>query len=227
MHLFINTLEDMFKEMANASVAAGQKAYMRNQFDYYGVKTPERRQIQKELFKKELLPSKHELAELVRTLWELPEREHQYAAQELARKYVRQLEEDDILLYEHMILHKSWWDTVDFIAVNLVGQYFKKYPLKRATYSAKWLASGNIWLQRTALLFQLKYKASLDTQLLGDIIQKLLGSGEFFINKAIGWVLREYSKTNAPWVLQFAGTTALHPLSKKEALRLLSNDRTI
>ena len=207
--------------MANTSVAAGQKAYMRNQFDYYGVKTPGRRQIQKELFKKELLPPKHELSELVRALWELPERENQYTGQELAKKYLRQIEEDDIVLYEHMILHKSWWDTVDFIAANLVGAYFKAFPHKRDGITQKWMKSNNIWLQRSCLLFQLKYKEALDTVFLEKTISSLLGSEEFFINKAIGWVLREYSKTNKDWVIQFVANTFLNSLSKREALRLI------
>ncbi len=216
----------MFKEMANASVAAGQKAYMRNQFEFYGLKTPVRRALQKQLFQKERLPPKDEVVGIVKTLWRHPQRECHYLAQELLTKYLNNLEEQDIALYEFMITHNSWWDTVDFIAANLVGRYFRKFPSKRDAHVTKWLASGNIWLQRTALLFQLKYKESLDTTLLSDSIEKLLGSREFFINKAIGWILREYSKTNGPWVLQFAGTTALQPLSKKEALRLLSGDRT-
>ena len=207
--------------MANTSVAAGQKAYMRNQFDYYGVKTPGRRQIQKELFKKELLPPKHKLSELVRTLWELPEREHQYVAQELARKYSKNIEENDILLYEYMITHKSWWDTVDFIAATLVGAYFKTFPHKRNDITNRWMSSNNIWLQRSTLLFQLKFKETLDTEFLAKTINSLSGSQEFFINKAIGWVLREYSKTNQAWVLQFVAKTSLHPLSKREAIRLI------
>ena len=85
----------------------------------------------------------------------------------------------------------------------------------------KWLESGNIWLQRSALLFQLKYKEDIDTQILSSIINYLLGSKEFFINKAIGWILREYSRTNPSWVVGFVERTALNPLSKKEALRLL------
>jgi 3-methyladenine DNA glycosylase AlkD len=215
----------MFKEMANASVAAGQKAYMRNQFEFYGLKTPVRRALQKQLFQKERLPPKDEVAGIVKTLWGHPQRECHYLAQELLKKYLNNLEEQDIALYEFMITHNSWWDTVDFIAVNLVGRYFRKFPSKRDAHVTKWLASGNIWLQRTALLFQLKYKESLDTTLLSDSIEKLLGSGEFFINKAIGWILREYSKTNAAWVIQFVNSTPLHSLSRKEALRLMKPDR--
>jgi 3-methyladenine DNA glycosylase AlkD len=194
---------------------------MRNQFEFYGVKTPVRRGIQRELFKKDVLPPKHDLHKLVTSLWNLPERENQYVAQELARKYVRNMEEEDILLYEYMITHKSWWDTVDFIAAVLVGSYFKAFPHKREDVTKKWMSSNNIWLHRSTLLFQLKYKETLDTEFLARTINNLLGSEEFFINKAIGWVLREYSKTNKDWVLKFVAITPLHSLSKREALRLI------
>ena len=64
-------------------------------------------------------------------------------------------------------------------------------------------------------------KDKLDQDLLSHTIHHLLGSNEFFINKAIGWVLREYSRTNPTWVIDFVSSTNLHSLSKKEALRLL------
>jgi 3-methyladenine DNA glycosylase AlkD len=79
--------------------------------------------------------------------------------------------------------------------------------------------SGNMWLQRTALLFQLKYKKATDVNLLSDYILRLQGSKEFFINKAIGWILREYSKTDPDWVIQFVQNNNLANLSRREALK--------
>ncbi len=64
-------------------------------------------------------------------------------------------------------------------------------------------------------------KGETDTKLLKDVIVSLLGSKEFFINKAIGWVLRDYSKTNSKWVKEFVESTPLHPLSEREALKLM------
>lgn len=104
-----------------------------------------------------------------------------------------------------------------------MGEYFKVYKEERYHRVNQWLASENIWLQRCAVdvLFQLKYKKDLDTELLSYVITHLLGSKEFFINKAIGWALREYSKTNLKWVIDFVSKTKLSPLSKREALRLI------
>lgn len=221
MTTFIKTLEIELAQHANPKIGLEQKAYMRNQYEFYGIKATERREIQKPFFIKEFLPEKEELDNIVKSLWEKPQRDYQYFSQELAFKYVKQLAKKDIELFEYMVTHKSWWDTVDFIAANLMGEYFKKFPEQRAAYVTKWIESNNIWLQRSALLFQLKYKENLDTVLLGSVINSLLESKEFFINKAIGWILREYSKTNPKWVKEFASKTALSNLSKKEALRLI------
>jgi len=218
---YINALESEFERNANATIALEQKAYMRNQFDYYGIKAPQRRLVQKPFLVKQYLPPKQDLAKIVKGLWKKPQRDFQHFAQELTFKYVRQYHTSDIGLLEHMVTHKSWWDTVDYISVKLIGRYFKMYPERRDHQIKVWMESENIWLQRSCLLFQLKYKQDLDKELLNSVILPLLGSKEFFINKAIGWVLREYSKTNSAWVIQYVDKTALAGLSQREALRLI------
>ena len=218
---FVETLEAEFVRHADKKIAIGQKAYMRNQFEFYGIASPVRKQIQKPFLAKKYLPAKRDLDQIVTLLWNKPQREFQHFAQEFAFKYARQFDEADIFLFEFMVENKSWWDTVDYIANRLMGAYFKIYPENRQAFVRKWISSNNIWLQRSALLFQLKYKSELDQKLLRTTITQLLGSKEFFINKAIGWVLREYSRTNPAWVQRFADETELHPLSRREALRLM------
>lgn len=220
---YIEALEAEFERNANPELAQEQRAYLRNRFVHYGLKTPIRREIQKPFLLKSYLPEKQVMLEIARTLWDRPEREFHYFAQELIFKYHRQFEPADMEHFEYMITHQSWWDTVDFIATKPVGTFFKMYPDLIQTYTDKWLKSGNMWLQRTALLFQLKNKDKTDAQLLGRCIEYLIPSEEFFINKAIGWTLREYSKTNPDWVLDFVENHALSVLSKKEALRLIFN----
>ena len=221
--LFITELKKVFEEQANPVNAAGQKAYMKNHFDFLGLSSPVRRDLQKPFLVKKYLPGKEEMMAIVRQLWQEPYREYQYFAQEFAYKYLDQIQSGDISLYEYMITHKSWWDTVDFIAPKLAASYFNTFPTQRKKVINKWLESDNIWLQRSAVLFQLKYKEETDTKLLAYIIQALLGSDEFFINKAMGWVLREYGKTNPRWVLNFVeNTPELNKLSKREALRLIN-----
>ncbi len=221
MQTFTKTLIQQFQQNANPKNAVSQAKYMKNRFEFFGLTAPERRELQKPFLVQKHLPPKHEMETIVRILWKQPQRELHYFAQEFARKYIKQIESKDIELFEFLILNNSWWDSVDFIAPNLVGAFFKKFPEQRAVYIEKWLNSNNIWLQRTCLLFQLKYKKALDVAVLESTINKLLGTKEFFINKAIGWVLREYGKTNPKWVLEFANKTDLSNLSRREALRLI------
>ncbi len=221
MKEFVSKIEKEFGKRGDPKVAAWQKAYLRNQFEFFGLSSKQRREIQKPFLAKNSLPAKSELAEIVNTLWQKPQRDFQYLAQEMAFKYAPKFTKNDIALFEYMVINKSWWETVDVIAPKLMGEYFKMYPQQISVCVEKWLKSNNIWLQRSAILFQLKYKSNLDTQLLSHIINSLLDSKEFFINKAIGWILREYAKVNPKWVLEFANKTQLSNLSKREALRII------
>tara|TARA_B100000579_G_scaffold437788_1_gene469015 strand:+ start:1943 stop:2629 length:687 start_codon:yes stop_codon:yes gene_type:complete len=221
----IDSLEKEFKKKSNPTVAKSQKAYMRNQFDFHGLTANERRDVQYPLFKKHSLLSTAELNKLTITLWNKDQRDYQYCAQELLFIHAKTFKKEDIDLFEFMIINKSWWDTIDFLSPKIVGEYFKLYPETIENQIEKWLHSNNIWLQRSCLIFQLKYKETLNTQLLTQIIQFLLGSKEFFINKAIGWILREYSKTNPQWVIKFVYTNNLNTLSKREALKFINRKK--
>lgn len=222
MKLDFNSLQKTFQSQADPETAAGQKAYMKNRFDFHGIKTPLRRKIQKPFLKKEIVTHSAQRKEVIENLWSAREREYQYFAQELIFTVRKKLEKEEITLIEKMVTQKSWWDTVDFIATKLAAQYFISYPEAIFPKINQWLESDNIWLIRTAILFQLHYKEKTDTELLAYIIESQYGSKEFFINKAIGWVLRQYSRTNPDWVRSFIESHDLHPLSKREGGRLLN-----
>ncbi len=217
---YIHQLEAVFLENANPIRAKQQIQYMRNQFSGFGIPSPLRNELQKPFFDPNHLPTKETAFEIIKLLWEKPEREYQYFAMQLAFKYVKLQEINNIDFYEWLISHKSWWDTVDYIAPELVGKYFQKFPEMRDVTVEKWLDSGNIWLQRSCLIFQLKYREKTDAEFLAQNISKLLGSKEFFINKAIGWSLRQYARYNPQWVLCFVeNTPELAGLSRREAIR--------
>ena len=192
---------------------------MKGKFEYFGIKSPERRELKKKFLLQYGLPKQENLSTITKESWELPQREFQYFIMEILDRSARKAEKERIDLYEFIIVNKSWWDTVDYIASNLVGAHFQKYPELIDPIIEKWMKTENIWLQRTALLFQLKYKKKTDISLMTDCINRLHGSKEFFINKAIGWILREYSKTDGEWVRSFVQSHQLAPLSKREALK--------
>lgn len=219
---YLKPLKDSFEANTNSEDAFFMKKYLKDQFEHYGIKTPKRTELSKEFLKEYGLPSKEELPEVIRELWNQPQRDYQYFAIRLLEKMIDHLCEKHLELLEYLIVTKSWWDSVDGLAAWIVGKVFHKYPELIKTYTEKWMASENMWLQRTCLLFQLKYKEKTDTKLLFKYIIKLSDSKEFFIQKAIGWILREYSKTNPEAVSEFVNNNTLATLSRKEALRLMN-----
>lgn len=215
----LKELKIRFDQQADADRAFQMKKYMKDLFPFFGIQANPRRAICSQFLKDYGLPEKKVLFELVKLLWEKDEREFHHFGAELVHKFKNSIEEDDLEIFQWMIIHKSWWDTVDFIAANLVGNYFRKYPQHTYQMVQKWQDSENMWLQRSTLIFQLKYKEKTDVDLLTRQILALKDSKEFFLRKAIGWALREYSKTNPDWVREFVGKTTMSGLSTREALK--------
>ena len=218
-------LENLFRENANPENAFFMKKYMKEKFTFLGIKSPERRALTRAFYKNYNRPDINTLENIVRKLWEMEEREFQYFAMELVDKELKKMVRNDVQLFEYFVVNKSWWDTVDFIAANLVGKHLLNFPGLIEQMNKKWISSENMWINRTALLFQLKYKNDMDAKLLKQNILKCRDSKEFFIRKAIGWVLREYSKTNPVWVSEFVDSTTLSPLSKREALKWINRHK--
>jgi 3-methyladenine DNA glycosylase AlkD len=219
---YTNALISVFSDAQDANKAIAQERYMKNKFPFFGISSPDRKRLQAPFLVKKYLPTKKEAYAIAEELWQKPQRELHYFSMELIQKYKTQMEVDDIIFFEWLLTHNSWWDTVDLIASNLVGYYFIKYPEMRDKTIEKWLRSDHIWLQRTCLIFQLKYRDKTDVLMLSNCIEYLIGTKEFFINKAIGWALRQFSRENPIWVEEFVEQ---HPnmsqLSKREALRLI------
>lgn len=220
MHPYVLVLKKLFEQHANPAQAIPMKKYMRAQFEYLGIKSPVQAELHRKFIAEHGLPPMEDLDRVCRDLWGLPEREFQYAATSMLGRLDKQLEPQVITTIEYLITTKSWWDTVDTLAGHAVGTLFKRYPKVRAKYLKKWRKSDNFWLRRTTLLFQLGYKEETDFDLLCELIQENLGSNEFFINKAIGWALRQYAWTDPKPVKKFVKATKdLHPLSRREALK--------
>jgi 3-methyladenine DNA glycosylase AlkD len=197
------------------------KRYMRDQFEYLGIKLPVLYKLLRAYRAEQGLPSLTDLDQVVRELWALPQREFQYSATSLLEMFEGALPSGFIRTLEYLIVTKSWWDTVDTISANAVGAHFRRYPTVRARTLVKWRKSGNFWLRRAAILFQLNYKGDTDFGLMCEIIRENLDSKEFFINKAIGWALRQYTRIDPQSVRRFVAETPLNPLSAREALKWL------
>jgi 3-methyladenine DNA glycosylase AlkD len=223
MHSYVQALQAHLQPHANPAEAGPMSRYMRDQFPFLGLKTPARRDLLNIFLTTYGLPPLSDLDLILKELWSLPEREYQYSALTLLEKVTKKLPADAVGLLEYLITHKSWWDTVDLLAGHAVAVHFQRYPAVREATLPVWRSSANFWLRRTTLLFQLSYKSNTDVELLFSLIRENLDSDEFFIQKAIGWALREYSKTDAQAVVDFVRATPLPSLSAREALKWLQN----
>ena len=210
---------DIFTTVANPEKAAQMAAYMRNQFPYLGIPTPERRKLSREFLK--TVNKKAVDWDFVFKCWEQPEREFQYLGADYLAKLEPVMTPSDIPNIQRLIVTKSWWDTVDSVDV-LVGRVALRYPEINDTLLA-WSLDENLWLRRVAIDHQLMRKEKTDTVLLERILINNLDQTEFFINKAIGWSLRDYSKTNPDWVRRFIAKhrDTMAPLSVREASKYL------
>lgn len=209
------------EQRRNPDQAVQMAKYMKNQFPFLGIKTPERRALARVAFNKIGIKNQPFDEAFVLALWEQAEREYQYTAIDYLTKFVKQLKKEHIGLLETLITTKSWWDTVDLLASNLVGPLVMQNKELIPQVIEGWATHDNMWLRRSALLFQLKYKLATDSALLYRYIITNGDSGEFFIQKAIGWALREYSKTNPESVRQFIGNHTLKPLSVREGSKYI------
>lgn len=218
----IKDLERLFRSSANPDIALKQSAYMRNLFPFLGITKPQREIIEKEIFKKTKLQDLAALQKTLLELWQQDHREFHYTAVCLAQRHRKILTPEILPTLEAMIRAKSWWDTVDTIAPNLVGHLVKTHPHLTDAMD-RWIEDPYLWIRRAALLFQLRWKQDTDEERLFAYCQKTLHEKDFFIRKAIGWVLREYSKTNPSAVKKFLSfhQSRLSNLSLREASRYL------
>ncbi|GAG66235.1 unnamed protein product, partial [marine sediment metagenome] len=121
-------LENIYRDNVNPENAFFMKKYMKDKFSFLGIKSPERRALTSAFFKNYNRPDINNIKNIVRKLWDMEEREFQYFAMELVEKFIKKFEPDDIELLEFMIVNKSWWDTVDLVAANLVGKHLSNFP---------------------------------------------------------------------------------------------------
>lgn len=217
----VDALKHSFEINRNTEHAQKMSAYMLDQFPFYGIKAPQRRLIQREWYPL-IKSSNNDFWELIQHLWNQPQREFQLTALDLLKKRSKkEYSVDDIHPLKALILQKSWWDTVDLIAGDTLGKYFTYFPEQIDHTIIEWRTSDQLWLKRSTLLFQLKYKEKTDHELLASLIEEFKSEREFFIQKAIGWSLRQYSKTNPEWVAEFLSKCRLNGIALREAKKYI------
>lgn len=218
------SLEQEMRRVADSSKVSQMEKYMKNQFPFLGITSPQKQIVYQRFVREVYSPTTEiELIQWVDKLWSQSYREYQhYAILTLEKNWKLIHSTDGAAFVASLVLRNSWWDTVDMLASKILGKYYQTHLEELKIILPSWISHENLWMNRTAILVQLKYKEETDVDLLEAAITPHLESKEFFHQKAIGWSLREYGKTNPSWVRSFVRRHQLKPLSQREALKHLA-----
>lgn len=214
-------LIEEFEKIADPVKAKQMSAYMRNQFPFYGVQSQDRRKIERKFISRAKKQRKIDW-QLLNEAWQDPHRELQYFVGDYLLALNKYLTFADLAKMENFIRTKQWWDTIDTLmkVYGKLGLRDPRVDQLMLTYST----DEDFWLRRLAIEHQLLRKEHMNVALLEKILLNNLDQQEFFINKAIGWILRDYSKTAPDWVANFINQHRAHlsKLSIKEGSKYLS-----
>lgn len=209
---------------ADPARAAGQQAYMKSTLPYYGVSVPGLRTLLRPHLRGYDPADRETWEATVRALWaEATHREEWYVALALARhRSARDWRDPASLpLWRDLVTAGAWWDVVDEIAGHLVGDVLLRHREAATPAIREWATDDDLWIRRTAVLAQHLHKDATDTGLLADVVDANLDDASFWLRKAIGWALRDYSKVDPGWVRDFVShhDARISGLSRREALR--------
>lgn len=215
------SLQEAFAAHADSDRAAQMAAYMRDQFAFYGIQTPVRTRLCREVFRQAKRAGVIDWG-FVDACWQDPHREFQYVACDYLNAVHPYLTFDDVPKLLTYVKAKQWWDTIDRLDRIIGNIGLEDHRID--AIMRDWSTDEDFWVRRIAIDHQLLLKDRTNTELLEIILVNNFGSSEFFINKAIGWALRDYSKTNPDWVRAFIHRhhEVMAPLSIREGSKYIS-----
>ncbi|MFJ2093096.1 DNA alkylation repair protein [Streptomyces sp. NPDC087901] len=218
----LERLAQLYPTAADPVRARSAAAYMKHVAPFLGIPTPRRRALSRTVLEGTARPTEKDCAAIALRCWALPEREYHYFAADYLRRHVARCSSGFVPVLRHLVTTVSWWDTVDILAAHVAGPLVAADPELRRTMD-EWIEDDDLWIVRTALLHQLRFKDATDTRRLFAYSLRRAEHPDFFIRKAIGWCLREYSKTDPQAVRDFVdgARDRLAPLSVREATKHL------
>ena len=228
---FRDSLLTRFAEIGDAERAKYQQSYMKTDMPFWGIRTPDTRKIVKDLIKDSSLETAEDWKSLIDFIWiNASRREEWYASIEILNhaRFRKWVIPDQMDLVEKMVVEGAWWEIIDPIATHGVYQMLLNQPEETANILRNWAQASNIWKRRTAILTQLLSKEKMDWDLQKEVMEYSLAEKEFFLQKAMGWVLRQYSRTDPKRVSDYVSVNEdrLSALAKREGMKLiLKNER--
>lgn len=223
LHPFVNTIRAELTAQAEPERAVKMAAYMKTDQPFYGVQSKPCQAIFRAALKAHPITTQADYEAIIWELWHGTHREEMYQALRVAEHVKPFRNIDSWHIYEQLVHEATWWDTLDWIAGTLVGLLVVKHRALESRLIA-WRTDAHLWTRRASLLAHLKHKHKTNVPLMAETILLLANETDFFIRKAIGWILREYSKTDAVWVTRFVSENEaiLSNLSKREAMKVIN-----
>lgn len=222
MKLYFEKLKLEFERHRDIDRAMAMEKYMKEKFPFYGITSPQRTLITKAIFSNYSWTDADSVKEFLTMCWQEEEREFKYTVLHFCYKYIKKMNVEWIPFFEQQIGIASWWDTVDGLGGHIISKLLVNQHELLKQYCDQWIASDNFWYQRTAIISQLQHKETTNFELLCELIKKTAHSREFFIRKAAGWALRQYSSYNPEAVINFVSHHKLSGLTIREALRKIN-----
>ena len=225
-HPLVERVKRDLAAQADPARAAPMQAYMKTDQPFLGVPAPLRKSLLRAALKDHPIGSADAYESVIRALWAGSHREEMYQALDIAERLTRFNISARMPLWDELLSTAANWDLVDDIAGGLVSPLVKADRANQA-WLIRWRTHDGMWFRRASLLGHLKHRAATDKPLLAETIDMLAHEGEFFIRKAIGWVLRDLSYAEPDWVESFVASRGqrLSGLSRREALKAIERKR--
>jgi 3-methyladenine DNA glycosylase AlkD len=217
----VEAIEASLAEFADPERAVNERRYLKSDLRHLGVGLPAIRKVAvgaaRDLSREETLTS-------VGLLWRAPVHELRVAAVEVLIRNAGLLKAKDLPVAEDMIRDSRTWAYVDALAVKVVARLVWRYPRLAGTLDT-WVEDENLWIRRTALLALLPdiRRDTPDLDRVSEYGDKVIEEREFFIRKALGWVLRELAKREPAWVTEWVRSrvATISGVTIREAVRHL------
>ena len=229
MKEYTKKIHSILAKHGNDLTAQAMSKSANNQFKFLGIKTVELKEITKKIFSNYPLPKNDETQSIIREFFSFNEREYLYFGIFLLLKRKKMWQKTDIVFIESLILTQPGWDTTDYISTEIVSIFYQMYPKIATEFLRSWSTSKSQWLRATAIMFQRSMKDKTNTELLNEFITDNLETDNDIINKAIGAALRDYSKSDHKWVLNFVvqNSSKMNKKAKQEAIKWMDSKKLI
>jgi 3-methyladenine DNA glycosylase AlkD len=218
-------IETELRRQGTLERAEGERQYLKSDLRFFGAKLSDIRRVAREASTGSRLDRNRALR-LVEELWSEPVFERRMAAAILLELHAGQLRTGDLSLIERLIRESRTWALVDVLAGDVVGEMARRLRIRRTL--DRWSRDEDFWVRRSSLLAELKpLKNGAAFEPFARRADAMLDETEFFIRKAIGWVLRETSKRRPDEVFRWIAprTDRASGVTMREAVKYLDDRR--